>query len=90
MMSAPSGALDAFVMVGSGGRSPMLMVDRMGVFNLVSRMGCVARMLIMCLYSSFTGVSVMLGVVRGWVDLKLGLARCLRRMALFLSVRMSL
>ena len=48
-MVAPSGALEAFVVVGSGGRSPRLMVDRMGVCNLVSKMGGVVRMLIMCL-----------------------------------------
>ena len=89
-MAAISSALDAFVVVGSVGRSPRLMVDRMDVCNLVSRMGDVVRMLIMCLFSSFTGVSVLFGVVCDWVTLRLSLARCLRRMALFLSVRMSL
>ena len=44
----------------------------------------------MSLFSSFTGVSVLFGVVCDWVTLRLSLARCLRRMALFLSVRMSL
>ena len=57
---------------------------------MVSRVGVVVRMLIMCLYSLFIGVSVMFEVVWGWDDLRLSLARCLRRMALFLSVRMSL
>ena len=76
-MAAPFGALEAFVVVGSGGGSPRLIVDHMGVCNLISRMGGGVRMLIMCLYSSFTGVSVMYGVVWGWVDLRLCLARCL-------------
>jgi len=89
-MAAPSGALEAFVVVGSGGRSPRLMVNRMGVCNLVARMGGGVRILIMCSFSSFTGVSVLFGVVCDWVDLRLSLARCLRKMALFLSVRMSL
>ena len=44
----------------------------------------------MCIYSSFTGVSLLFGFVCGWVNLRLILARCLRKMALFLSVRMSL
>ena len=61
-MAAPCSALEAFVLVGSGGRSPRLMVDRTGVCNLVSRMGGGVRMLIMCLFSSFSGVCVMCGV----------------------------
>ena len=42
------------------------------------------------LFSSFAGVSVVFGVVCDWVDLRLSLARCTRRMALILSLRMSL
>jgi len=89
-MAALSSTLEAFVVDGSGGSSPRLTVDLMSVCNLVSRMGVVAKRLIMCLFSSFFGVSVVFGVVCDWVDLRLSLARCLRRMALFLSVRMSL
>ena len=89
-MAALSSALEAFVVDGSGGSSPRLTVDLMGVCNLVSRTGGGVRMLIMCLFSSFAGVSVVFGVICDWVDLRLSLARCLRRMALFLSVRMSL
>ena len=89
-MAALSSALEAFVVDASGSSSLRLTVDLMGVCNLVSRMGGVVRKLIMCLFSSFTGVSVLFGVVCDWVYLKLSLARCLRRMALFLSVRMSL
>jgi len=84
-----SSALEAFVVVGSVGRSPRLMVDHMCVSKFVSRMVCGVRMLIMYLFSSFTGVSVLFGYVCDWVDLKLSLARFLRRIALFLSVRMS-
>ncbi len=76
-MAALSSALDAFVVDGSGGISPRLTVDLMGVCNLVSRMGGGDRMLIMCLFSSFNGVSVVLGVVCDWVDLRLSMARCL-------------
>ena len=54
-MAAPSSVLEAFVVVGSGGRSRRLIVDRMGVCNVVSRMGGGVRMLIMCLYLSLTG-----------------------------------
>ena len=79
------------MVVGYGGRSPKLMVDCMGVCSMVSRMGGAVRMLIMCLFSSVAGVSVMFGVVVcGWVDLRLSLAMRLRTMALFLSMRMSL
>ena len=39
---------------------------------------------------SFDGVRVVFGVVCDWIDLSLSLARCLTRMALILSVRMSL
>ena len=87
---ALSSAFEAFVVVGSGASSPRLTVDLMGVCNLVSRMGGVVRILIMGLFSSLAGVSVVFGVVCDWVDLRFSLARCLRRMALFLSVRMSL
>ena len=62
-MAALSSALEAFVVDGSGGSSPMLTVDLMGVCILVSRMDGDARMLIMCLFSSFAGVSVMFGVI---------------------------
>jgi len=62
-MAVPSGALGAFVVDGSGGRNLRLMVDRMGVCNLVSRMYGGVRILIMCLCSSFTGLSVMFRVV---------------------------
>ena len=53
-------------------------------------MGGVVGMLIMCLFSPFNRLIVLFGVVCDWVDLRLSLARCLRRMVLFLSVRMSL
>ena len=89
-MAALSNALEAFVDDGSGGSSPRLTVDLMGVCNLVSRMGGGVKMLIICLFSSFVGVSVVFGVVCDWFDLSLSLARCLRRTALFLSVRMSI
>ena len=70
-MAAPSSALEAFVVVGSGGRSPSLMADRICVCNLVLRMGGVVRMLIMCLFSSFAGASVVFGVIWDWVDFRL-------------------
>ncbi len=38
-MVAPSSALEADVVVDSSGGSPRLMVDRIGVFNFVSKMG---------------------------------------------------
>ncbi len=78
------------MVIGSGGSSPKLILDIMGVCNLVSRTDGVVRMSSMCLFSSFADVSVEFGVVCDWVDLRFSLAMCLRRMALFLSVRMSL
>jgi hypothetical protein len=89
-MAALLSTSGAFVVDGSGGSSPMLTVDLMGVCNLVSRMGGGVRMMIMCLFLSFARVRVVFGVVCDWVNLRLSLARCLRRMALFLSARMSL
>ena len=44
----------------------------------------------MCLFLSFAGMSAVFGVVCDWADLRFNLYRCLRRMALFLNVRMSL
>ena len=85
-----SSTLEAFAVDGSVGSRPRLTVDLMGVWNSVSRMGGVVRMLIMCLVSSFSVVTVVFGDACDWVDLRLSLARCLRRMAPFLSVRMSL
>ncbi len=89
-MPALSSPLEAFVVDGSGGSSPRLTFDLMSVCNLVSWMGVVVRMSIICLFSSFAGASVVVGGVCDWVDMRLSLSRCLRRTALFLSVRMSL
>ena len=47
-------------------------------------------MWIICLFSSFAGESVVFGDVCDWVDLRLSLARCVRRMIMFMSVTMSL
>ena len=60
---SPSIALEAVVMVGYSGRSPGLMVDRVGVRNFVSRVGVVVRMLILCLFSSFNSLCVTCEVV---------------------------
>ena len=60
-MAALSIALEAFVVDGSGGSSPRITVDVMGVCNSVSSMGGGVRMLIMCLFSSFAGVSMVFG-----------------------------
>ena len=78
------------MVAGSGGRSHRLTVDRMYVCNLISRMGGVVRMLIMALFSSFARVSEVFGVVYYWVDSRMSLARCLRWMALFMSVSLPL
>ncbi len=51
---APSCALEADVVVDSSGGSPRLMVDRIGVRNFVFKVGCGARMLIMCLVVSLS------------------------------------
>jgi hypothetical protein len=88
-MMAPSSAMKASVVVGSGGKSPRLMVARIDVCNFASRMGGAVRMLVMFFFP-FNCVYVACGVVCDWVHLSLSLARCLRRMALFVSVRTSL
>ena len=62
-MAELSSTLEAFAVDGSGGSSPRLTVGLMGVCNLVSRVGGVVRTLIMFLFSSFVGVSVVFGVV---------------------------
>ena len=46
------------MVVGSGGRSLKLMVDRISVCNFVPTMGVDVKVLIMRLFSSFNGVCV--------------------------------
>ena len=89
-MAVLSSTLEAFDVDGSVGSSPRLTVHLMGVCNVVSRMVGVVKMLITCLVLSFSVVIVVFGVVCDWVDLRSSLARCLRRMAMFRSVRMYL
>ena len=54
--------LGAVVVVGSSGRSPRLMVDRIGACNFASRKSGVVRMSIMCVFSSFNNVCAACGV----------------------------
>ncbi len=88
-MATPSSVLEAVVVVGSGGGSLRLIVARIGVCSFVSTMGGAIRMLIMCLIWSLSASCIVFGVNCAWVFLRLMRARCLRRMALFRSVRIS-
>jgi hypothetical protein len=78
------------VVVDYSGGSPRLMVDRIGMCSLVSETSGVAKMFTMCLVSSLSASCVVFGVGCEWVFLRWSRARCLRRMALLQSVRMSL
>jgi hypothetical protein len=90
MAGPSSGVLGVIVHVDSSGGSPRLTIDSIGVCNFVSRMGGGVSMLTLCLVSSFNELCMTCEVGCDWVGLRLSRARCLRRMALLRSVRMSL
>jgi hypothetical protein len=89
-MATPSSVLEADVVVSSDGDSHRLIVARLGACSFVSKMRGAVRMLIMYLFWSLIASCVVFGVNCAWVFLSLVRARCLRRMALFRSVRISL
>ena len=55
-MVTSSSVLGAVVVVGSSGDSPRLMVDRIVECIFIPRIGGGARMLTICLFSSFGGL----------------------------------
>ncbi len=89
-MAAPSHALEVIVVVDSSGGSSRSVVDRIVVCSYVYKMGGVVIMLTMCLIPSSNASCVMFGVGCAWVFFRLSRARCLRKMAMLRSVRMSL